>query len=343
MKSFACLIFMCMAVAALAQKSLTPCCTIISAELPDGIMLVRDNTSGRTYSFKADELDANNLKIGFPVEMKSNRISSIKGASRNYALTQVAPGTPCCSITSIGANPGTPCCSVVSISDKTTGMTYSASVDKNVARQLKTGQLVYRLDPPDGATGAQPPDRIKIANPPDGNSFEPVDGYAMFSIPGGSTATFYSYPIEKGSAMQSVSSTAASGDMQARLAECERRNQQLEQQVAQLQASNQPVDQGYEDVYVNASVASNESLTIKVNGRTVAVFNGSSDIHLGRFLNPGKMNKITFAFSPGATQSSLYLAGKFPGETSNNTLYNFQPKEGQTEGEFEVPYMAKKK
>ena len=137
-----------------AQKSVTPCCSILSigpvdaltsadpVGPVDAVVTAQNNTTGQTFQFKPDALDFNNLHVGDAINVNAsmNKITSIKGVERRYPINEPNPGQPCCGITNIHPDPAAPCCNVVNIQDN--GITYSFSVPKNISSKLKTGQPV---------------------------------------------------------------------------------------------------------------------------------------------------------------------------------------------------------
>jgi hypothetical protein len=152
-----------------AQKLGEPCCGILSIGTVDGIVLVRNNTTGRTFMFKSDSLDINNLHVGDAInaDMLSNKITTIKGIEKGYPINEPNPGQPCCGVTNIQPDPAQPCCGIVSI--RNNGHTYSFSVPKNISSTLKVGQPV---------------------------SLVMQNSYALFRTNINGTMSAYSYPVQ---------------------------------------------------------------------------------------------------------------------------------------------------
>ena len=146
-----------------SQKSADPCCGIIGLN-PSGTVIVRNNTTGQTFLFKADELDYPNLKTGDAVsyDAASRKVTGIKGIMRSYAISQPDPIEPCCGITTVKLIPGEPCCGAVGIHNNSTNQDYTIKVDKSILSQLKVGQSVYRLET-SGGDNAGPVDGDKAA------------------------------------------------------------------------------------------------------------------------------------------------------------------------------------
>ena len=150
------------------KKEALPCCSVVLAEPPDGVgpvdaLMIRNNTTGRTYLVKSVQKTNSTYRAGDLVDadLSTNKIRSIKGIPADYrlmepfanSLTGSTPGTPCCNITSISAIPGAPCCNVVKVTNKTSGQTYSFTIDESylgnsdrsasVIPQLRVGQPAY--------------------------------------------------------------------------------------------------------------------------------------------------------------------------------------------------------
>ena len=318
-----------------AQKPLEPCCSILTLQPPDGLV-IRDNGTGRIFRVKADAFDYANLKMGDQVnaDYSSNKVTQIRGISRNYQISEPDPLDPCCGIRSINVNGLTPCCSIVTITDNGTGETYTAEVNKEVAKQLKTGQAVYRLEPPDS----------KHYSPVDG--YSPVDSYVGFNLINGSKRASYGYPMRKSTgggtimnqSTQDRSADKIIADLRNQLAQCQQENQKLSA------ASSESLDQGYESIYIEGNVGEKEEVHIKVNGKTVVSFNPtqSAKTYLDHYLIPGKTNILSFECS-GAKYTRLVVNGKFRGDEGWNIFYNFSPREGKETEEIEVPFIGKKK
>ena len=161
-----------------AQKSEAPCCTILSLQQPD-VIIVRNITTGQTFIFKANAQDYSNLKQGDAVsyDASTSKVVAIKGVNSSYSISQPNPQSPCCTIQNIQPNPVTPCCNFVNIHNNNTNQDFSVSVDKALAAQLNSGMSVYRLEPSGG------------------DNVGPVDGYAGFIVGIGRSAMHYTYPI----------------------------------------------------------------------------------------------------------------------------------------------------
>ena len=302
----------------LAQKSADPCCTILSLEPPDGF-IVRNNTTGYTFLFKADALDYPNLKPGDAVSYNaiSSKITAIKGVDRNYSIFQPNPAHPCCSITKLNMIPGEPCCGLVGIHNNNTNQDFTVLVDKAIASQLNTGMSVYRLET-SGGGNVGPVDGDKIGpvdgdklGPVDGDKFGPVDGYAGFVVGSGASAMHYTYPIRGKKSNSSVNNSPAA-------------------------------DNGYSSIIAHCEIRNNEHATIIVNGKSVASYtHGSFDFDLAHYLRPG-INTLTLSFE-GGSFSKINVLGKFPDETKGNIIYSFSPKKDALSGTYEFTYSPAKK
>jgi hypothetical protein len=195
----ACLFIFIIPLIATAQKnkvvSAEPCCGILSigpvdgivgAEPPDGIgpvdgiTLVRNNITGRTFLFYADASDKNNLHVGDAInaDLTTNKIIAIKNVAKTYAISQPNPATPCCSIASIELKTGEPCCGIVTLLNN--GITYSFSVPKNISSNLKVGQPAF----------------MALQN-----------SYAFFQVNTNGSMATYSYPAENNASMGSKTSS----------------------------------------------------------------------------------------------------------------------------------------
>ncbi|MFL5773820.1 MAG: hypothetical protein ACJ75F_11720 [Flavisolibacter sp.] len=153
--------------------SVTPCCSILSVGPVDGvtgpdgygpvdgIVFIRNNSTGQTYFFKPESNKLSLIKKGDPVnaDFSSGKITSIKGITTSYPLLEPIgalspdgvgpvdalkskpnPGAPCCTISKIEAVPAEPCCGIITVSDHTTGNTYSLHVEQN--NQLNSGESI---------------------------------------------------------------------------------------------------------------------------------------------------------------------------------------------------------
>jgi len=302
----------------IAQKSGTPCCTILSLQPPNGI-IVRNNVNGHTFLFNADALDYPNLKTGDAIvyEAASGKVTAIKGVTRNYSISQPIPGTPCCSIQNIQPNPEAPCCTLVGIHNNNTNQDFTVLVDKAIASQLNTGMSVYRLET-SGGGNVGPVDGDKIGpvdgdktGPVDGDKFGPVDGYAGSVVGSGASAMHYTYPIKGKKSNSSVNNSPAA-------------------------------DNGYSSIIAHCEIRNNEHATIIVNGKSVASYtHGSFDFDLAHYLRPG-INTLTLSFE-GGSYSKIDVIGKFPDETKGNIIYSFSPKKNALSGTYEFTYSPPKK
>lgn len=293
-----------------AQKPEAPCCTILSLNPPDGI-IVRNNTTGQTFLFKADALDYPNLKPGDAVsyDASSGKVTAIKGVMRSYTISKPDPLEPCCGITSFNLIPGEPCCGIVGIHNNSTNQDFTIRVDRSILNQLKVGQSVYRLET-SGGGNIGPVDGDKVG-PIDGDKFGPVDGYAGFVLGSGASAMHYTYPIRGIKTNAIVNSSPAT-------------------------------DNGYSSIIAHCEIRNNEHATIIVNGKAVASYtHGSFDFDLAHYLHPG-LNTITLAFE-GGSYSKINVIGKFPDESKGNIIYSFSPKKNALSGTYEFTYSPQKK
>ena len=181
-----------MYVGAFAQNPAIPCCSISNINSAAGIVLVRNNTTGRLQQFHADAIDIKALRANDLVSenAESKKITSINNAGRTYALVEPDYGSPCCSIINISPDPAGPCCTIVTAKSLSNSNTTSFSVPLAISKKLKINQAVSIMQ-------AIPPDGNKF-QPVDGNKFQPVDGYAILQLAAGSGVATYSYPITNG-------------------------------------------------------------------------------------------------------------------------------------------------
>src|SRR5438105_3619070 len=85
--------------AAAATTPGLPCCSIVGMDAVSGVVTARDLKTGRTFEFKADQLDIKGMRIGDSVEadMESRSVLSIGGVARKYGVNDLQPQAPCCS------------------------------------------------------------------------------------------------------------------------------------------------------------------------------------------------------------------------------------------------------
>lgn len=212
-------------------KPISPCCGIIDTKPANGIVLIRNNSTGQTMQMKTTGAEIKNFKIGDAVnaDFNAKKIFSVNGISKTYTVTNPDPIDPCCIITNISGDPIDPCCAEISIKNNSTGETFSFNINESylgtnqmnlsVLHQLKIGGPVA-FDPVDsytdkiGGNGFDPVDgnKDKVGNkrfdPVDGNKdkigsngFDPVDsytdlrGYALLNVMINGESVFYSYPV----------------------------------------------------------------------------------------------------------------------------------------------------
>src|SRR5688572_1518018 len=124
------------------KNELEPCCNILSLNSADNTALIRNESTGRLYKFKADNMDMRSLKKGDAVSITTNKISAINGSTRTYGTFQPDYQEPCCGVVNIQVDGIEPCCNVVTIKNAATNKTFQLSVPKAVAATFKVGQAV---------------------------------------------------------------------------------------------------------------------------------------------------------------------------------------------------------
>jgi hypothetical protein len=119
-----------------------PCCSILALNTASGTTLVRDQTTGRLYLFKADNMDMRSLKKGDAVTISTNKISAINGSTRTYATFKPDYAEPCCAVVSVQIDGAEPCCNAVTVSNHLTNKIVTLSIPKQVAATIKAGHAV---------------------------------------------------------------------------------------------------------------------------------------------------------------------------------------------------------
>lgn len=118
-----------------------PCCSVIGVDRANGLVTIRDKATGLTRQFEAGTQAIRVMKEGDDVitgagpGAPGTHIRSVGGIARSYALTDVAPITPCCGVSVINGG--------VTTVDKTTGASRHIAIDNPAAKAaIKVGQDV---------------------------------------------------------------------------------------------------------------------------------------------------------------------------------------------------------
>jgi len=152
-----------------------PCCGVVGIDVPNGIVTIRDNTTGLTLQFEAGAQAIRTMKEGDDVivgtrpgapetrESLHGIVLRVGSVARSYTLTDVVPIQPCCAVSVINGG--------VTTVDKVTGATHHITIDNAAARAaIKVGQDVS-MD----ASGRWATFRLVIDGSPATYSF-PVEG-----------------------------------------------------------------------------------------------------------------------------------------------------------------------
>jgi hypothetical protein len=155
MKNLLLLLFVCSSFIVNGQDSTAACCTIIGINPGTYSVTARNNSSGQLFMFRAEPLDIENLKLNDAVTTNNSNtyVSYINGIRKQYFVGPVnlsqqksdnATGLvnlnytePCCKIITTDPN------GVINVQNKTTGETFSFHAIPEVAKTLKSGDLVY--------------------------------------------------------------------------------------------------------------------------------------------------------------------------------------------------------
>jgi hypothetical protein len=73
-----------------AQNSISPCCNVISKNIKTNKVVIRDQTTGRLFTFQPNTADMNVIVVGDAVntDMLLGKITAIRGSARDYKIAE---------------------------------------------------------------------------------------------------------------------------------------------------------------------------------------------------------------------------------------------------------------
>jgi hypothetical protein len=137
----------------------TPCCTIIGINPGTNSITARNNATGQLFTFRAEPLDMQNLKLSDAVTTNESftYVTAINKLPKQYfagpvnllqvkskdalGLVNLNYEEPCCKIITIENSD--PCCNRVSAQNSSSGNIFQFTIPKEMAAFIKKGDPVY--------------------------------------------------------------------------------------------------------------------------------------------------------------------------------------------------------
>lgn len=136
-----------------------PCCTIIGINPGTNSVTARNNATGQLFTFRAEPLDIQNLKLNDAVTTNESftYVTAINKIPKQYfagpinllqvkstgasGLVQLNYEEPCCKIVAI--ENAEPCCSRVTAQNSSSGNIFQFMIPKEMSASIKSGEPVY--------------------------------------------------------------------------------------------------------------------------------------------------------------------------------------------------------